>query len=228
MARQLGLWLIWSGFILYVLFLAPPLPADVFQPLQTLMSGHLPLVNPVMISLFSLVGIWLLIYSCLIFPDGRMQRLPAWAFMAGSIATGILALIPYLALRQPNQQFVGARDGWLSILEARSTGVILWVSTLGLLAFGLIFGDWPGYWQEFLSNRFVHGMSLALCLFALLFPYPTLLADDMQRRGLSSQSQLFWLVALIPLFGPLTYLCLRPTLLVSGSNQRGDRQSQPV
>ncbi len=213
MERRLGLWVIWLGFIIYLVLLAPPLQSDTFQPLQLLLAGKLPLINPVHISLFSLVGIWLLIYSGLIFPDGRMQRLPAWAFMVGSIATGTIALIPYLALREPNQQFAGQKDGWLDLLDARLTGVILTLSTIVLLAFAIVLGDWSAFGHEFLTNRFIHGMSLAFCLFCFLFPYPTLLKDDMARRGLSNDSQLFWLVALIPLFGPLAYLCLRPPLL---------------
>lgn len=213
MERRLFLWLIWLGFIIYLLVLAPPLQADTFQPIQMLLAGKLPLINPVHLSLFSLVGIWLLIYSCLVFPDGRMQRLPAWVFMAGSIGTGTIALIPYLALREPNQQFSGQKDLWLDLLDARLTGVILTLSTVVLLAFAFVLGDWAAFGHEFLTNRFIHGMSLAFCLFCLLFPYPTLLKDDMARRGLSDDSQLFWLVALIPLFGPLAYLCLRPPLL---------------
>jgi hypothetical protein len=55
-------------------------------------------------------------------------------------------------------------------------------------------------------------MTVALGLFTVLFPYPTLLGDDMARRGLMKQSQFFWIVALVPLFGPLAYLCLRPNI----------------
>lgn len=212
MERRLVLWLIWLGFIIYLLVLAPPIQPDTFRPLQMLLAGKLPLINPVHLSLFSLVGIGLLIYSCLVFPDGRMQRLPAWAFMVGSIATGTIALIPYLALREPNQQFSGQKDLWLDLLDARLTGVILTISAVVLLTFAFGLGDWSAFGYEFLTNRFIHGMSLAFCLLWLLFPYPTLLKDDMARRGLSDDSQLFWLVALIPLFGPLAYLCLRPPL----------------
>lgn len=215
MERKLILWLIWFGFIIYLLFLAPPLQPDTFQPLQMLLSGRLPLINPVNVSLFSLVGIWLLIYSCLIVPDDRMQRLPAWIFMVASIGTGTIALIPYLALREPNQQFSGQKDLWLNLLDSRLAGVILTFSTVALMAFALALGDWSAFSHEFLTNRFIHGMSLAFCLFCLLFPYPTLLKDDMARRGLGDNSQLFWLVALIPLLGPLAYLCLRPPLLAS-------------
>jgi len=213
MARSLILWLIWVGFILYLVLLAPPLPADTFQPLRSLLAGELPTINPVVLSLFSLVGIWLLVYSCLIFVDGRMQPLPAWLFMLGAIATGVFALIPYLALRQPNQTFSGKKDPWITILDAQATGVILTVSTIILVIFAVIWGDWGGFIQEFLTNRFIHGMTLAFGLFCALFPYPTLLQDDMARRGLNTDSKLFRIAAWIPLFGPLIYLCLRPTLL---------------
>lgn len=215
MKRKLLLWLIWASFIVYVLLFAPPLQPDTFQPIETLLAGQLPWINPVVISLFSLVGIWLLIYSALVFPDGRMQRLPAWLFMLASVGTGIVALIPYLALREPNQSFSGRKDLWLTVLESRWTGLTLTVSTLLLVAFALVFGDWPAFAQAFQTDRFTHGMTLALCLFALLFPYPTLLSDDMARRGLTSDSQFFWWVALLPLFGPLLYLCLRPSLLTA-------------
>lgn len=207
------LWLVWIGFILYILFGAPPLQPDTFQPLQTLLSGQLPQINPVVISLFSMVGIWLLIYSCLIFVDGRMQRLPAWAFMLAAVGTGVIALIPYLALREPNQRFSGPKDLGLSWLESPLTGMMLTVSTLVLWAYALLFGDWSAFVHDFWHDRFIHGMSLAFGLFCLLFPVPTLLGDDMARRGWRDRSQLSQLVVWVPLFGPLLYLCLRPPLL---------------
>lgn len=201
MLRKIGLWLIWVGFIVYVLWFAPPLQVSLPQ-----------LLNPIVISLFSMVGIWLLIYSCLIFADGRMQRIPAWGFLLASIASGTLGLIPYLALREPNEEFSGEKDFWLSLLDARSTGIVLTLSTLVLLIVAIVFGDWNTFIQSFQTDKFIHGMTLAFGLFALLFPYPTLLGDDMVRRGLMRQSQFFWFVALVPLFGPLAYLCLRPSI----------------
>ncbi|MEP1075104.1 hypothetical protein NDI52_06825 [Leptolyngbya sp. PL-A3] len=217
MLRRLGLWAIWVSFLVYVLGFAPPLPADTLQPLQTLLSGQIPWINPVLISIFSMIGIWILIYSCLVFADGRMQSLPAWAFILASAGSGVLALIPYLALREPNDKFSGSKDGWLALLDSHTTGFILTFSTLVLLGFALFFGDWGGFLHEFQTNKFVHGMSLAFCLFTLLFPYPTLLQDDMGRRGLTHDSQLFRWVAWVPLFGPLLYLCVRPPLLARRS-----------
>lgn len=52
-------------------------------------------------------------------------------------------------------------------------------------------------------------MSLDFCLLCLLFP--ALLGDDMAQRDIKNP-QLFWLLGLIPLFGLLIYLCIRPPL----------------
>jgi hypothetical protein len=52
-------------------------------------------------------------------------------------------------------------------------------------------------------------MSLDFCLLCLLLP--TLLGDDMERRQVKNP-QVLSLIALIPLFGSLIYLCVRPPL----------------
>jgi hypothetical protein len=45
----------------------------------------------------------------------------------------------------------------------------------------------------------------------LIFPITSLFDDDVARRGIRD-SRIFWAVALVPLFGPLLYLCFRPCL----------------
>ncbi|BAY23340.1 hypothetical protein NIES2100_31050 [Calothrix sp. NIES-2100] len=45
----------------------------------------------------------------------------------------------------------------------------------------------------------------------LIFLITSLFDDDMARRGIKDK-RIFWAVALVPLFGPLIYLCLRPSL----------------
>jgi len=62
-----------GGFITYILLLAPPLHLqETLTLLQNLLTGQWADIThyPVLILL---VGIWLLIYSCLLFIDGRMQ-----------------------------------------------------------------------------------------------------------------------------------------------------------
>ncbi|MDZ8054965.1 MAG: hypothetical protein RMX68_033140 [Aulosira sp. ZfuVER01] len=104
---------------------------------------------------------------------------------------------------------------WLAILERRKTGVFLLAATIGLLAYAGIAGNWQDYVQQFFSRPFVHLISLDFCLMCLVFPLTSLFDDDMARRGLKN-TWIFWSVALVPLFGPLIYLCLRPSLQETG------------
>jgi hypothetical protein len=50
-----------------------------------------------------------------------------------------------------------------------------------------------------------------------------LLGDDMARRGWKNP-QMFWLIALIPLVGPLIYLCVRPPLTEVGVEEIPSQQ----
>ncbi|HBE30422.1 MAG TPA: DUF2834 domain-containing protein, partial [Cyanobacteria bacterium UBA11368] len=122
---------------------------------------------------------------------------------------GAFAILPYLGLREPNPGFVGSKNITLKILDSRFTGFILTVVTVGIVAYGLRDGNWADFIQQWRSDRFIHVMSLDFCLLCLIFP--ALLGDDMARRGIKNPL-VFWGVSLIPLFGPLLYLCLRPSL----------------
>lgn len=211
MVRRITLWLLWAGFIAYILLLAPPLHLqETLTLLQKILTVQWADINPIILSLFSLIGVWLLIYSCILFFDGRMQKIHFWPFALASVGSGVIGLMPYLALREANQEFSGQKDAFLKVLDSRSTGVILALFTIGLLTYGLLAGDWGDFIEQFQGDRFINGMSLAFCLFCFLFP--TVLGDDMARRGFLSNSQLFWAIALVPLLGPLAYLCWRPPL----------------
>lgn len=149
-----------------------------------------------------------MIYSCLLFFDGKGQKLPAWPFAAVSFGVGAFALLPYLALRQPNPTFNGKKDRLLKLLDSRWTGVALLVGALVLLVYGFSQGDWQNFVQQWQTDRFIHVMSLDFCLLCLLFP--SLLADDMARRGM--QNQQAWALSLVPLLGAALYLILRPPI----------------
>jgi hypothetical protein len=209
MSRKIAFWSIWVGFIGYIVLFAPPIRPDTLQLLQNLFTGQWQLINPIVLSIFNLVGICLLIHSCLLFFDGRMQKIPAWPFVLASVGTGVIGLLPYFALREPNQEFSGSKDTWLKLLDSRWTGVILSLNAIALIAYGLMFGDWGNFVEQFQTSKFINGMSLAVCLLVLLLP--ALLGDDMARRGVKNSS-LFWVVTLLPLVGPLVYLCIRPPL----------------
>lgn len=214
MVRKIGFIALWLGFATYAFLLAPPDQPDTFELIKNLSTGQWQGINPIVISLFNIMGVWPMIYSCLMFIDGRGQKIPAWPFATFSFGVGAFALLPYLALREPNPKFVGTKNTFLKLLDSRLTGVALTVGTIVLVAYGLINGNWGNFVYQWQTSRFVNVMSLDFCLLCLSFP--ALLGDDMARRNLQN-SQLFWITALIPLFGPLIYLCVRPPLTANNT-----------
>lgn len=135
MSRKLGFWLLWVSFITYAFLLAPPNQPDTAELIKNLSTGKWEGINPLVIALFNIMGIWPLIYSGLVFSDGREQKVPAWPFAAAAFGVGAFALLPYLGLREPNQEFTGPKNLFLKILDSRWLGVALTLSSLGLLGF---------------------------------------------------------------------------------------------
>ncbi len=209
MTRTIAFALLWVGFTAYAFLLAPPDQPDTLDVIKQLSTGQVAGVNPAIVALFNLMGVLPLMYSCVVFLDGRGQRLPAWLFALGSLAVGAFALLPYLALRQPNPTFVGEKSILLRLLDSRWLGGLLAVATIVLLTYGITQGDWGDFVRQWQTSRFIHVMSLDFCLLVLLFP--ALLGDDMARRGLSDR-RIFWIVTLLPLLGAAAYLTLRPPL----------------
>ncbi|MBW4693113.1 MAG: DUF2834 domain-containing protein [Lyngbya sp. HA4199-MV5] len=209
MDRKIGFWLVWLAFVGYAFLLAPPDRPDTFELIKHLSTGQIVGINPLIVALFNIMGVMPMLYSCLMFIDGRGQKIPAWLFATASFAVGAFAIVPYLALREPNRTFSGKKTWLLKLLDSRWLGLALAIAAMGLLFYGITQGDWTDFVQQWRSSRFIHVMSLDFCLLAVLFP--ALVRDDMARRGLTND-RLFWLVALLPLLGAIGYLVLRPPL----------------
>jgi hypothetical protein len=209
MGRKIVLWLVWAGFIAYTLSLAPLDQPGTLTVIGKLVTFQLEGINPYVVTLFSLMGVWPLVYACLMFIDERMQDISAWPSFLASNGSGVIGMIPYLMLRESSQEFTGHKGFWLERLDSRQTGIALSLTTAGLLAYAMLAGDWGDFVRQFHTSHFIHLMSWDFCLMYLVFP--SLLGDDMARRGLRD-SRIFWAVALVPLLGALAYLCLRPPL----------------
>ncbi|MEG4068202.1 DUF2834 domain-containing protein [Microcoleus sp. Pol11C2] len=209
MFRKIGFGLLWIAFSTYAFVFAPPNSPDTITLITDLSTGKIADINPLIVALFNIMGVWPLIYSCVLFADGRGQKIPAWLFATLSFGVGAFALLPYLALREANPGFPDHKNIFLKILDSRFTGIFLTLAAVGLVAFGLTKGDWSDFIEQWHNSRFIHVMSLDFCMLCLLFP--ALLGDDMARRGMQN-STAFWAVTLVPLFGPLAYLCTRKPL----------------
>lgn len=209
MGKRSVFWLLWAGFIAYASFLAPPQQPGTFELIKDLSTGQWAGINPLIIALFNIMGVFPIIYICLLLADGRGQKVRAWIFSLGSFGVGAFSLLPYLALRQPNPSFQGKKDWLLRLLDSRWLGAAIALGVFGLVGYGVSQGNWADFAEQWRTSRFIHVMSLDFCLLCLLFP--TLLGDDMARRGLNN-SAIFWAVSLVPLLGSAIYLVLRPPL----------------
>lgn len=73
MGRRVVLWCLWLGFVAYTLWLAPvdrPYTWYLGRKLITLQWHE---INAYIPAIFCLMGVWPMIYACLMFADGRMQ-----------------------------------------------------------------------------------------------------------------------------------------------------------
>jgi hypothetical protein len=162
------------------------------------------------VNLFNIMGVLPLLYSAVLYADGRGQKIVAWPFAVGAFFLGAFALLPYFVLRQPNPRFGGRKNWWIKLWDSRIMGLVIAIAAITLLYFGLSQGDWSDFVQQWRSDRFIHVMSLDFCLLLLVFP--ALIKDDMTRRGMDARG--WWRFAL-PLWGALAYLIVRPPIVES-------------
>ncbi|MFB2922947.1 DUF2834 domain-containing protein [Aerosakkonema funiforme] len=209
MPRKIAFWLLWIGFVSYAFLLAPPTQSDTWTLIKNLSIGKLEGINPIIVSLFYIMGVWPMIYSCVLFIDGKGQKIRAWPFAIGSFGVGAFAVLPYLALREQNREFTGEKNLFLKVVDSRWTAIFISLSAVGLVGYAMLAGDWGDFIKQWQTSQFIHVMSLDFCMLCLLFP--ALVGDDMVRRDIKNK-QVFGAVSFIPLFGALLYLCLRPPL----------------
>ena len=209
MIQKISLAAIWLGFLIYAFGFAPPTNGNTLDLIIDLSTGNWDGINPLVIALFNIMGVLPAVYACLLLFDGKEQKIPAAPFVAASFGTGAFAVLPYLVLRQPNAEWHGEKNWLLKILDSRWLGLSLSIAAIALFVFGFKNGDWSNFVAQWQSSQFINVMSLDFCLLCFLLPF--ILRDDMKRRGIESK-WIFWAVSLIPLFGTLGYLCLRPSL----------------
>ena len=211
---------IWVGFVAYAIVLAPPDDPETFAIILKLSTGQVAELNPCLVSLFNLMGVWPMIYGCMLLADGHGRSPRAWPFLAGSFAVGAFAVLPYLGLRRSlsgdtKQDFTAGQVWGLQIWDSRWFALVLLVGAIALSWYGVTQGDWGEFSRQWQTSKFVHVMGLDFCALTLLFP--TLVADDLLQRGSHHK---WWIpITCLPLIGPLLYLVFRPSLFQALQDQ---------
>jgi hypothetical protein len=216
-------WLVWALFSGYAFFLAPPDSPTTLQLIIDLSTGKWTGINPTIIALFNLMGIWPAIYAAVMLFDGVPQKFkPGW-FCAASFGVGAFAILPYLALRQPNPTINPPRSKLLSLVGSRWFALLLAIGAGTLLIYGLTQGNWTDFGQQWQTKRFIHVMSLDFLMLSALFP--VLAKDDLARR---SGASWLWAICFVPLVGAIAYLGLRPPLITTNAvSTLGKKISSP-
>jgi hypothetical protein len=117
--------------------------------------------------------------------------------------------LPYLALRTPHSDWSGPKNWGLRIADSRWIGAIALLGSAICLWFGATQGNGSDFVQQWYTSRFIHVMSLDFLMLSVLFP--TLVPDDMARRGMDATGWLRF-VPIVPLIGPCVYLMGRSPL----------------
>lgn len=216
-ARTAGVIGLWAGLIGYAALGAPGHDA-VHQALDSELLSKLvanptdPTVPALFVAVFNFMGIWPAIFATLLWP-GRDQKLPAAPFLVGSVAFGMFAAAPYVALRRSGGGG-GAPAGPVSkFLESRVNAALLAAAgvSIGAITVAQTAADpaaaWQAYADLFSSQLFVHVTTLDFCSFCILAP--SLIEEDLRRRDADPRLKY---LAFLPLYGPLIYLNLRPPL----------------
>jgi phosphoglycerol transferase MdoB-like AlkP superfamily enzyme len=201
-------WLLWIALASYSFLLAPADGTNTLQLIINLLTGQLAGINPLVVTLFYLMGIWPCLFAAVMLFEDSPKVKPNW-FCGASFVIGSFALLPYLALRQPEPVSLPPSPPLRQVLDSRGLAIILAAGTAFSLVYGLTQGNWAAFVQQWRSERFLHVMGID---FVLLWPlFGVFAQDDARRRG--APGSLLGVCG-IPLLGALAYLLLRPQLKI--------------
>ena len=211
MVRKLFFGSIWLALTVYAIassFNFPRTPQADFDLIVKMSTGEISGINPIIVAIFYIMGILPWVYAAFILFDVTQPKVSPYPIFFISMGVGAFALLPYLALRQPNTVWQGTKNLLQKIVDSRLIAIISAIAIVVLLTWGITQGNWSDFVTQWQTTQFVHVMSLDFCFLCLLFP--AVLGDDMERREV--KPGLLKTIALIPLFGALIYWCLRPQL----------------
>ncbi|KAL9181210.1 hypothetical protein ACHAXT_010015 [Thalassiosira profunda] len=183
-----------------------------------------PGFNELFVTVFNLLGLYVMPMACLLMPGAKGQKLPATPFVAGAMFGGYGLLGPYAITRKPNPAPISKADlGWFTsnVLENKLFNYLIaifaastYVTSGALASFISDPGQLiSGYGEMFSETAFVSASSLDFVI--LTISAASLIPEDLARRGYEGKMAPELVAAstlLLPGVGAALYCALRPSL----------------
>ena len=207
MIRKLFLGSLWLALTAYAIASSfTKTQAGDFELIRKMVLGEFSGINPIIIAIFYIMGIFPVVYAAFILFDSK-QKISPYPFAAVSFGVGAFALLPYLALRETDKTWDKSKNWLLKLLDSRFIAISSTIAIITLIVWGLTQGNWSDFVAQWQTSQFIHVMSIDFTFLCLLFP--AILGDDIARRDVAG---ILKAIAYIPLFGALIFWCLRPQL----------------
>ena len=210
--------LLWIAGWIHVIWFTPEISGSLMEFVTAVMEANTDLLDPLVITAFNILGLWPIIMVAVLVQDNQ-GKLKAWPFAFSSMILGNSALYVYLFARRGQGAFIGPQTALVRFAESRLLAVFLLASSVALLIYGALQGNFSAFAATWQVNFYINVMTIDLVLFPAAFAL--VLADDMKRRNMPI-SGLFWLYALVPLLGAVCYLTFRAPLPDSGDRPTRD------
>lgn len=220
-----GIFLLWGGLAYYAFVLSinqTPLRDSYFlEKLVGLGENDGVQLNVIVQQLFLLMGVWPLVYTALLIPSGKSDNgVPAWPFITASYAVGAFGLLPFMALWQPPKEppqvpaskeaLEGTGNLMQKAMESPVVPVLCLAGAVACLGQAALAGgsQWAQYFKLLEESRFINVMSLDFLTLTALAPF--WMANDAALRKWEQRDSLLPVLSVLPMLGPVIYLCLRP------------------
>ncbi|PYZ91527.1 hypothetical protein CR194_19535 [Salipaludibacillus keqinensis] len=181
--------------LLYTFFIAPGAGSQEDLLFQQLVTGQFNEVDPLVVTVFSMLGVYPIIFAMLLIPKDH-YRWAAWPFVLFSFVLGAFSLLTYFIFRK-NKTYDKPRGPKLlhkSLVHPISVSIVL-IIAVSLYVNGSG-GSLTAYQQAFMSSHLVSVMTIDL--FVLIWLSYDVLKNEWNLR--------FSWLAFIPAIGPLVLL----------------------
>ena len=229
--RRVSYFLLWTGLFAYANYFTASVNVEeevankvlntaIFTPFDGTLS-------PIFITIFFFLGILPSVYSALLLPAAKKQKVWCLPFVGSSFALGFFGLGPYLLLREKSPTVqppltLEDRDTGSGLLEFKGTPLFLLLSALYLVYFALTgeyvggiasssLDRWQGFVDLFNTQPLVRISTIDFSILTLAMWDP--LEEDMRRRRFRGPDAKVFCA--LPVIGPILYLLLRPTVPLS-------------